>query len=207
MKFPTKNFIERATSDNSWTLGNDVLYELCEQYPDHGREDANIAKVWLIGRAYSAAIERRSQNLKGKALYKRVAKCLAKSDLDSQLKRLKRMKQRDLSAILTAHKTLVKIFDITSMDKRSLASKYLHFHLPELFYIYDSRVQWAIGPLTKELTRFDGKPICDKQYSKFYHRCDCLKNKINERTGLSLKNRRLDQVLLAWEETHRKGSK
>lgn len=42
-----------------WDVGNSVLYDMCRKYPNHGKEDEIIAKVWLIGCSYSAAIERR----------------------------------------------------------------------------------------------------------------------------------------------------
>jgi len=38
-----------------------------------------------------------------------------------------------------------KLFSkISGLNKRSLASKYLHFHVPELFYISDSRAYDAM---------------------------------------------------------------
>jgi len=48
--------IERGTV---WNLGNDVLYQLCKKYPEHKTPEEIAAKIWLIGRAYAAAIERR----------------------------------------------------------------------------------------------------------------------------------------------------
>lgn len=45
-----------------WDLGNQVLYDVCRQNPDHTDEQAIIAKILLIGRTYAAAIERRGQN-------------------------------------------------------------------------------------------------------------------------------------------------
>ena len=42
-----------------WDLGNKVLYDLCSSYPYHKTDEEIIAKIWLIGRSYAAAIERR----------------------------------------------------------------------------------------------------------------------------------------------------
>jgi len=46
-------------SRDPWSLGNQVLYDLCASHPEHRDDRVILAKVWLIGRAYSAAVERR----------------------------------------------------------------------------------------------------------------------------------------------------
>src|ERR1700675_3892793 len=55
----TPEFINKALSVTAWDFGNQVLYDLCATNPGHARDDIIIAKVWLIGRSYAAAIERR----------------------------------------------------------------------------------------------------------------------------------------------------
>jgi hypothetical protein len=51
----TKQFFEFAIDMfKPWRLGNQVLYGLCEEHPNHTTEDDIIAKFWLIGRAYAA---------------------------------------------------------------------------------------------------------------------------------------------------------
>ncbi len=55
----TKSDIEFAHASTPWDLGNQVLYDLCRAYPAHKRDEEIIAKIWLIGRSYAAAIERR----------------------------------------------------------------------------------------------------------------------------------------------------
>ena len=60
MKFEiTREDVSFALAPSPWDLGNEVLYSLCHDYPKHDRGDAIIAKIWLIGRSYAAAIERR----------------------------------------------------------------------------------------------------------------------------------------------------
>ena len=51
--------VELARLPTLWDVGNEVLYELCTKHPRHAEIPAVIAKVWLIGRSYAAAIERR----------------------------------------------------------------------------------------------------------------------------------------------------
>lgn len=64
-------------------------------------------------------------------------------ELDERIEHLKKYdspNEMNLEEVSSTHKWLTNIFcEITDLEKRSLASKYLHFHYPHLFYIYDSR--------------------------------------------------------------------
>jgi hypothetical protein len=53
----TAEFAKEALSLTTWDVGNQILYDLCTAHPDHSRDDITIAKVWIIGRTYAAAIE------------------------------------------------------------------------------------------------------------------------------------------------------
>ena len=55
----TQGDIDHALEPSPWDLGNQVLYSLCLDHPYHTDGAAIIAKFWLIGRSYAAAIERR----------------------------------------------------------------------------------------------------------------------------------------------------
>jgi hypothetical protein len=55
----TPEIVRRALSDTVWDIGNQVLYAMCAANRGHTRDDIIIGKVWLIGRTYAAAIERR----------------------------------------------------------------------------------------------------------------------------------------------------
>lgn len=64
----------KTTKENGTenSLGfNGILYRLCEEHPGHTNEDEIVAKIWLVGRSYSAAIERRraSRDVSGEAFY------------------------------------------------------------------------------------------------------------------------------------------
>lgn len=56
-----KKFLEQAERNNMWDFGNNILYTMCQENPKHEKEDIIIGKIWLIGRSYSAAIERRKE--------------------------------------------------------------------------------------------------------------------------------------------------
>lgn len=46
-------------TNSRWKYGNSVLYRMCEEEPEHKQIDVIVGKIWLIGRSYAAAIERR----------------------------------------------------------------------------------------------------------------------------------------------------
>jgi hypothetical protein len=82
----TAPFIQKVLGDHTWSLGNQVLYELCKNDPFHKRDDEIAAKVWLIGRSYAASIERRKEvdtDAQGDDFfYKKVIPEIQKSQID-----------------------------------------------------------------------------------------------------------------------------
>ena len=44
---------------SKWAYANSILYEMCSKTPLHNDADVIVGKIWLIGRSYAAAIERR----------------------------------------------------------------------------------------------------------------------------------------------------
>jgi len=54
----TTNILKLTSRSAIWNLGNEILYQLCREYPDHKSPEVITAKIWLIGRSYAAAIER-----------------------------------------------------------------------------------------------------------------------------------------------------
>jgi hypothetical protein len=134
-----------------WDLGNKVLYDLCSSYPYHKTDEEIIAKIWLIGRSYAAAIERRknkASNSEGDKFYEEIVVPKIKySEVD---KWFAIIRENPIPGVaIEIHGKLTKLFsDISGLDKRSLASKYLHFHFEDSFFIYDSRAVNAIRMMT-----------------------------------------------------------
>ena len=92
--------------------------------------------------------------------------------------------------------------EITQLNKRSFASKYLHFHFPHLFYIYDSRAAKSVSQLVEDRTPIlEGR---DATYARFFGRCEELGRSIGDLIGRDLDPRDVDKVLLAW--SHLKGA-
>ena len=145
----TAEFVRDALEQEQvWDFGNSVLYKLCADYPDHTSDNVIIAKTWLIGRAYAAALERRRiiGNFIGDAFYEEhVAPKTAESGIDTWLECLRREDGQNGQIAIEIHKKLTDLlYCITELNKRSFASKYLHSHFPEKFFIYDSRADKSV---------------------------------------------------------------
>jgi hypothetical protein len=208
----TKNDIDYALGPSPWDLGNKVLYSLCQDYPNHDSGEAIIAKIWLIGRSYAAAIERRKNAVETSDDFYEitVVETIKNSDIDSWIASLPNHlldPWHELGNVITIHKKLMDVFStLTDMNKRALASKYLHFHKPNLFYIYDSRAKEAISKITprpnyiKEITAEEA----DSEYRIFCRRCQYLCDSISEHFHKTLTPRQIDKILLRITDKLRK---
>jgi len=204
----TAKFLECALSDDDpWKLGNKVLYDLCERYPHHTDTTEIVAKVWLIGRAYAAAIERGRGKSSGiessndRFYTDNVAAALCEPSFDKVLEKLARFKdldERSIGLVLNAHRHLVDVFrKLTGKNKRSLASKYLHFHCRDLFFIYDSRAVLGIRKLRIPARKIDVPPGADPDYERFVSQALGVRDHILSNFGKNLRPREIDRVLLA----------
>jgi hypothetical protein len=172
----TPAFIREATSQTAWDFGNKILYDMCSANPEHKEDQVIIGKIWLIGRTYAAAIERRrtTEGALGDAFYETVvARRIRESEIDSWFEAIRKSDANDLALHLEIHFRVMKLFTtISGLEKRSLASKYLHFHFPNHFYIYDSRAQKVISELTEPIGRKIPTPKeHDDVYARFFLRC------------------------------------
>jgi hypothetical protein len=201
----TGNDIKQALTSPLWDLANQVLYDLCRVHPRHQTDGAITAKIWLIGRAYAASIERRRKiQHRGDDFYARtVAPTIRASALDTWLAALPKQatfNQQTVALLLATHRQVTRLFSrISGLDKRSLASKYLHFHRPDLFYIYDSRATRGIRALLPRArhnqAKFSNK-VADVQYASFFLRCRALTELVHEEFCVRLTPRQLDNLLL-----------
>jgi len=201
-----KGDIDKGLSSKEWDLGNEVLYKLCKENFDHKETDKIIAKVWLIGRSYAAAIERRKNktNINDNFYINSVAPSFKNSELDEYLNSIKEeneIKVENIKKILKIHNYLIQVIkEITDMEKRSFCSKYLHFHLPKLFFIYDTRAVTAlrqfVSRVPKGLEYLSKLDNVDKEYSKFFLKSFVLRNKIKEEFDLNLTTREFDKILI-----------
>ena len=202
MTQPDAEFLKKAISETAWDFGNQVLYDMCSANPDHKKDDIIIGKIWLIGRTYAAAIERRKtvDGASGDAFYEdEVAPKVRNSDIDKWFQAVRSGSAQDLALHLETHARVMGLFTaISGLEKRSLASKYLHFHFPDRFYIYDSRAYRVISELT-EPVRKSLPPLkeYDDVYARFFLRARDLRSQFASLLGRPLSLREFDKVLLA----------
>ena len=163
----------------------------------------------MIGRTYAAALERRPnrerKSIKEKEsiedFYERASEKIIKSDIEDWFESLKKFKKIDNNSILNilhAHFNLVELFrEITSMSKRSLASKYLHFHFPNLFYLYDSRAKKGFSRIMPGYrTNREKTGKYDNEYENFALKLLDLQKKIEKEHKTKLTPHQLDILLL-----------
>jgi hypothetical protein len=198
--------IDAALAPHPWDELNSVLYEYCAQHPRHSDPNQVLAKIVLIGRSYSAALERRKggEPISGDFYIDHAVPAVVESELDRWLAELQEETEptpENVHSIAVVHKDLVDLFEMVSGDnKRSLASKYLHFHRPDLFFIYDSYAAWSIRRLTKPVRRSPlvGDDV-DDEYCRFFLRNLDLRESIANSTGVRLTLRQVDSLLLLFE--------
>ena len=126
------------------------------------------------------------------------------SELDRRLSKLKNISSvtiNDIEEILQTHKYLTGIIHkITDLDKRSFSSKYLHFHLPELFFMYDGRtvnsIRQFVRSVPSDLKNILQSESIDYEYAKYFCKCYYLKSNIENEYHQALKNRDLDNLLI-----------
>lgn len=204
MQILTLGRIRKATRPNPWDLTNQVLYDLCQAYPRHQSTDAVLAKILLIGRSYAAAIERRREKdgSNDDFYLSKVAPSIMKSAIDRWLAQARTISPSSpdaLDAMVEIHANTTGLFrTISGLNKRSLASKYLHFHVPRLFFVYDSRAvlgMRALGDVVGRATR----STCggDSEYRKFAEKGLRLRGACKDLSGTELTPRQIDNLLLA----------
>lgn len=191
--------MQYANDDSGY--GNAVLYRMCRERPLHTDIDTIKSKLWIIGRAYSAAIERKAgPGFKIEA----AAAVLKSSDIDKHISRLMgidRPSESNLNVLLQAHKSLTdSLQNATGIEKRSLASKYLHFHAPRAVFIFDSKANRKIREL---LAPFQKTFICngsgDAQYEAFVRRCLYFRDNVFEKEIRAYASpRKIDMHLLGY---------
>jgi hypothetical protein len=191
-----------------WELSDKVLYDMCQKHPYHNDPKEIIMKTLIIGRVYSVQLERRKNkdNLLGDKFYEdKVIKTFLESGLDERLSRLtsKNLSPESFDEIFQTHKFLMdKIHPITELNKRSFCSKYLHFHKPELFFLYDSRLRQSLSILKGKIhqeqrTQFlVNTSYYDIEYVEFFLKCYNLKIELERVLEQSLSIRDFDTIML-----------
>lgn len=199
------NDIKKAKGSHIWDLSNTILYDMVENNFQNTDEKTVYAKINIIGRVYAASIERgknkEDSELPSEIFMEKVAQKIINAKIDEDIKYLsnyKTINENNIRKILQLHQKLTKIFyKLTKQEKRSLASKYLHFHLPDLFYIFDRR---AVQGISIILPRFRGTKNnfknCDEKYTKFFLKVFYLQKGLKNEFEAILTPRQIDTLLL-----------
>ena len=202
--------LDKILNPNSiWDLGNAWLYKLFETYPSNQNPEEIVAKVWILGRCYAAAVERRKSDdkLTNDEFYKtKVVHAIQSVQLDQLIAKIKSEHDEviQIKIKLESHKILQdKLKVITGHDKRSFSSKFLHFHLPDAFYIYDTRAVNGLKLLpdnlkikNKALKLKLGNNNFDIAYARFFFKCAYARAKISENLNRKISIREFDTILL-----------
>lgn len=196
----------KQTEQTEWDFVNEILYKMCKENFTHEHTDKVVGKVILIGRTYAAAIERRKNKTEQNDNFyiDKVAPKFKNSELDFYLNKLKfqtELTEKNIPEILKVHFYLTDLIkDLTEQNKRSFCSKYLHFHFPHLFFIYDTRAVKAIGLLKTEFQYKYKEQInahgIDKEYASFFYKCFAQKNRLENEYDRNLSTRHIDNILM-----------
>lgn len=204
---PSKILINNALNESKyWDFGNKILYNLCKKNFNHKDADKIITKFWIIGRSYAAAVERNNKERKseGNFYINELFPEIQKSKIDfylNELSKIRKINQESIPFILESHWHLTSTLNnITGHNNRSLSSKYLHFHLPELFFLFDSRAVNGLRSFTsyvpKSFSNILKHKRIDVDYAKLYCKCYQLKKNIESFYKIKLTNRQLDSILI-----------
>ncbi len=172
-----------------------ALYDLCFMHRHHMRDDIVADKLRLIMRLYSESPAWPGGAFSAEA----TAHTLSRSSVDHWFGALSTAEALDSSLLLELHKRLMDVFsDLSEEEARSLASKYLHFHFPELFHVYDSRIASALSLLMGAEGGYLALAAYDPAYGRFHAGCRKLTERIAPLVGRNLSPRELDTVLRGW---------
>ena len=182
----------------NWDWANSILYNMCKDKPKHDDVNITVGKINIIGRTYSATIERGAgSNFK----ILQVAKIINESEIDKLLEEaglIEFPNKDNIENILKIHKYFTDIlYKETGLKKRSLASKYLHFHAPKAFFIYDSIANTKIRENLRNIkSRFiiSNSYDCDNEYANFVYRCLYFRDNFHK--GKSPRD--IDKILLGY---------
>lgn len=190
----TREFVTEALSLSAPDARYRALYDLCYVRRDHLRHEVVVDKLRLMMRLYA------EQDLvPGGFSLEATTLSLQNSCVDCWFSAMASAETLESALALRLHKRVMELFPGLSLQESAvLASRYLHYHFPELFYIYDSRVEVVALVLTRGEGGWPAAADYDPGYSRFLSSCQRLVERIGPLVDRSLSPRELDLVLRAW---------
>jgi len=192
----TREFIEDALTGTTPDPRTRALYELCFMHRHHFQDDIVADKLRMIVRVCA------DQGLRVKNFSSElVAHLLGRSGIDRWFAGLATAEHLDPALVFELHKRVMDVFgDLPEVQARSLASKYLHYHFPELIYVYDAGLETAAFDLGQGECGYLARSEHDPVYGSFFACCRKLTDKLSALAGHRLSPRELDLVLRAWRD-------
>lgn len=196
MNLLTREFITDVLAQSILDPRTRALYELCFLHRHHFQDEIVTDKLRMIIRLcaeHGLNVPDFSPEF--------AAHRLGRSGVDRWFAGLTTAEHLDSTLVFELHKRVMEVFsDLPETQARSLASKYLHYHFPELFFLFDSRVEAAARALTDGDCGYFARAEHDPAYGRYFACCRKLTDRIAPMVGRHLSPRELDRVLRAWDE-------
>jgi hypothetical protein len=156
---PTQHELNKCSAQFQldWRLVDEVLYDLCRTHPDHADRQSVTAKLAIVGRVYSAGLERRVTPPTGQQAITVIADYVLDhgSRVDQIIRALDSvcdpLDASSMGMIVEQHGLLTMLLQERATDgkaPRSFASKYLHFHR-HFVPIYDEYARRKLSRLVR----------------------------------------------------------
>ncbi|TCJ15802.1 hypothetical protein EZJ19_06200 [Parasulfuritortus cantonensis] len=190
----TREFIADVLAESVLDPRTRALYELCFMHRTHFQDEIVADKLRMIVRVCAE----RGVEVPGFSP-EFAAHRLGQSGVDRWFAGIATAERIDPALMFEMHKRVMDVFaDMPADQARSVASKYLHFHFPELYFIYDGRVAAAAYALGSGDCGYLARSEHDPEYGRFFSCCRKLVERLAEPAGRRLTPRELDRVLRAW---------
>lgn len=207
---PQPQWLGNAHGCPPYDVLNSMLYEAVATQPSNSYKAEIIGKLMLIGRTYSASVERRKT--KGHIKDERqaleviieAAEAIAESRCSAMLDSIglhDKLSHERLPEAVAIHLELCRaLAKANNRENSSLASKYLHFHRPGFFPIVDSYVREGWSWVMDELGQsYRGWRVFGKvdRYGDWCNRVLDLQKMLERSLSNAVTLRQIDNYLLS----------
>lgn len=190
----TREFVTDTLARSVLDVRGRALYELCFLHRHHFRNEIVADKLRMILR-YCADRGLQLNDFSPEMSALR----LERAGVDRWFAGLSTAEEIDPALVFEVHKRVMDVFDdLPAPQSRSLASKYLHFHFPELFYLYDSRVEAAALALGRGEWGYLAWSEHDPDYARYFACCRRLAEEFTPLAGRQPNPREMDRILRGW---------
>lgn len=199
----TRAFIADALAQSILDPHTRALYELCFLHRQHFQDGIVADKLRMIARLCS---EHGLEVAGFSPEYS--AHRIGQSGIDSWFAGLATAEHLEPALVFEIHKRVMSVFSELPVEQaRSLASRYLHLHFPELFFVHDRRVNEAASQLSKGDCGYLARAEHDPVYGQFHSCCRKLTDRYALMAGRRLNPRELDRILRTWADYRDAGAR